>query len=112
MIRTMADCNHISVIPRMTAKFGNGTYLHEQLTVLLDRLVRILDLLLLLALDRDVEVDLGLLVLEVGIELVCGAGLGLGTLRLRDQHLGLDENRQTGIECLLVKSGALYHLVV
>lgn len=52
---------------------GYGTYLHEQLAILFDRLVRILSLCLLLRLDTNVQVHLRLLGLEASVELVGGA---------------------------------------
>jgi hypothetical protein len=71
---------------------NNDTYLHEQLAVLLNGLVRVLSLSLLFRLDTNVQIHLSLLGLETGVELVGRAWFRLGILGLRNQHFGLDED--------------------
>jgi len=80
------------------------SYLDEHLSVLLDRLVRLLSLLLLLRLDGNVEVDLELLVLEAVVEGVGRAGLGLVLWR-SSEDLGLEHDAERRVEGLTRERG-------
>jgi hypothetical protein len=89
-----------------------GTYLNQELAVLLNGLVCVLSFSLLLRLYTDVQVHLDLLGLEGSIELVGGAGVMLGALRLGGKDLGLDEDTQARVQSLLVEFRGLSDLVV
>lgn len=88
------------------------TYLHQQLAIFFDRLVRVLGLLFLLALDSNVEIHLHFLRPKGCVELVCSTGIRLRPLRFGDQNLGLDEYGNAGIKRTLIELGDFSYLIV
>ncbi len=96
----------------MKEKGRKETYLHKQFPILLNRLMRVLRLLLLLGLDGDIQINLNLLTLKPIIKRICRAGLRLAVLRRRDEDLCLDAHAEAGIEEIRRQRRGLLHVLV
>jgi hypothetical protein len=80
---------------------NHPTYLHQEFTVLLNGLVRLINLLFLLGLYRDIQIDPYLLILEVVVERELGIFAIGCAFWLLEQDLRLHEYPERWVQRVL-----------